>query len=124
MPPRAVTPDLPDDLDDLGGLEAHADVIGVRISALTGAVSAAHSHIAEARIESAAEATLTRVRFVDCRADEVDTRGLRATDLDLRGLEALAYTDPRGLSGATLAARQADVHAAGFAHALGIRVAQ
>lgn len=59
----------------------------------------------------------------DGRADEVDTRGLRATDLDLRGLEALAYTDPRGLAGATLEARQAEVHAVALAHALGIRVA-
>jgi len=69
------------------------------------------------------EARLTRVRFERSRADEVDTRGLRAVDLDLRGLEALSYTDPRGLTGATLDARQAELHAAAFADALGIRIA-
>ena len=69
------------------------------------------------------EASLERVAFTDCRADEVDTRGLRARDLDLRGLEAAAITDPRGLSGATLAPHQAEFHAAAFARALGIRVA-
>lgn len=68
------------------------------------------------------EARLHRVRFVDCRADEVDTRGLRAADLDLRGLEALAYTDVRGLAGATLDARQAELHAPAFAAALQIRI--
>jgi len=69
------------------------------------------------------EARLTRVRFDDTRADEVDTRGLRSTDVALRGLEALSFTDPRGLSGAWLSARQSELHAAAFAHALGIRIA-
>ncbi len=68
------------------------------------------------------EATLTRARFEDCRADEVDTRGLRATDLDLRGLEALSYTDPRALRGATLSLRQVEALAGSFAAALGIDV--
>ncbi len=67
-------------------------------------------------------AQLVRVQFLGCTAEEVDTCGLRATDLDLRGLEALSFTDPRGLSGATLAPRQADTHAAAFARALGIRL--
>jgi uncharacterized protein YjbI with pentapeptide repeats len=68
------------------------------------------------------EATLARVRFEDCRADEVDTRGLRGTDLDLRGLEALSFTDAAGLRGATLLPRQVELHAVAFAHALGVRV--
>lgn len=68
------------------------------------------------------EATLTRVRFEDCRADEVDTRGLRATDLDLRGLDALSYTDPRALRGATLSPRQVEALAGSFAASLGIDV--
>lgn len=68
------------------------------------------------------EARLTRVAFANSRADEVDTRGLRATDTDLRGLEALSFTDPRALSGVALSPRQAEVHAAAFAVALGIRV--
>ncbi|GAA1652884.1 hypothetical protein [Microbacterium flavum] len=69
------------------------------------------------------EATLGRVRFRSSRAEEVDTRGIRASDLDLRGLEALAYTDPRALAGAWLTPRQVETHAAEWARALGIRVA-
>ncbi|GAA3903928.1 pentapeptide repeat-containing protein [Microbacterium invictum] len=69
------------------------------------------------------QATLTRVAFADCQVDEVDTRELRARDLDLRGLEALGFTDPTGLRGATLDVRQAEMHAASFAAALGIDVA-
>jgi len=68
------------------------------------------------------EARIARVAFENCSADEVDTRGLRAGNLDLRGLEALAFTDPRGLTGAWLDARQAELHAPAFAQALGIRV--
>jgi uncharacterized protein YjbI with pentapeptide repeats len=69
------------------------------------------------------DARLTRVRFERCRADEVDTRGLRAADLDLRGLETLSFTDAKALTGAWLAPRQAELHAVAFAAALGIRVA-
>lgn len=69
------------------------------------------------------EGRLTRVAFQGCRADEVDTRGLRAADLDLRGLEALSFTDARSLTGAWLEPRQAELHAATFAQALGIRIA-
>lgn len=68
------------------------------------------------------EARLARVAFEGCRADEVDTRGLRCDDLDLRGLEALAFTDVRALTGAWLQPRQAELHAAAFAQALGIRI--
>ncbi|MGB4776950.1 hypothetical protein [Microbacterium sp.] len=70
------------------------------------------------------EGRLTRVLFEDTRADEVDTRGLRPADLDLRGLEALTFTDPRGLSGTWLSRRQAELHALPFAQALGIRIAE
>lgn len=69
------------------------------------------------------EARLSRVSFEQCRADEVDTRGLRAGDLDLRGLEAGAFTDARSLAGAWIDDRQAEMHAATFAQALGIRLA-
>lgn len=69
------------------------------------------------------DAHLTRVRFVSSRADEVDTRGLRAADLDLRGLEALSFTDPRALAGAWFESRQAELHAPAWAAALGIRIA-
>lgn len=66
------------------------------------------------------EASLTRVCFENSRADELDTRGLRVKDLDLRGLEVLSFTDVRGLAGATLLERQAELHAVAFAEALGI----
>lgn len=69
------------------------------------------------------DARVERVAFEDSRADEVDTRGLRARDLDLRGLEMLAVTDPAGLRGATLTARQAEGHAEAFAVTLGIAIA-
>lgn len=68
------------------------------------------------------QATLTRVRFEDSRADEVDTRGLRSEHLDLRGLEAVSYTDPAGLRRATLSFRQVEHLAPALATALGIRV--
>jgi len=68
------------------------------------------------------EASLDRVQFSGCHADEVDCRSVRSNNLDLRGLEALSFTDPAGLSGATLAIRQAEQHAVAFATALGIRV--
>lgn len=69
------------------------------------------------------EAQMHRVVFEDCRADEVDTRGLRAAHLDLRGLEALSFTDPASLRAATLSPRQAETHGPAFATALGIRLA-
>ncbi len=68
------------------------------------------------------QARLHRVSFIDCRVDEVDTRETRCRDVDLRGLDAVRFTDPKGLSGATLSADQAVFHAQEFAVALGIRV--
>lgn len=67
-------------------------------------------------------ARLRRVRMDRSRVDEVDTRELRAEDVDLRGLEALSFTSPAGLRGVTLSPRQAEVHAASFATALGVRI--
>ena len=68
------------------------------------------------------EARLDRVRFDGTRVEEVDTRRIRATDLDLRGLEAASFTDVRALAGAWLEPRQVEFHALAFAEALGIRV--
>ncbi len=68
------------------------------------------------------EARIDRVAFERSRVDEVDTRGMRAAHLDLRGLAALSYTDPPALRGATLTPAQAETHAAAFAAALGIRL--
>lgn len=67
-------------------------------------------------------ATLSRVRFEDSRADEVDSDGLRAEHVDLRGLEALSYGRPDSLRGVTLSHRQVELAAADFARALGIDV--
>ncbi|MDN8547555.1 hypothetical protein PUW81_000370 [Microbacterium sp. NM3R9] len=66
--------------------------------------------------------TLERVQFVGTTVDEFDTRELRGSDLDLRGLDALAFTDVRALRNATVSLRQAESHAAAFAQALGIEV--
>lgn len=67
-------------------------------------------------------ARLDRVRFEGCRVDDVDTRELRAVDLDLRGLEALGFTDLQTLRGATLAPHQVAALAESLAAALGIDV--
>jgi len=67
-------------------------------------------------------ATLSRVRFEGTRVDEVDSRGIRADHLDLRGLDALAYTDLSSLRGATLSGQQVELLATSFAAALGIDV--
>ena len=69
------------------------------------------------------QATTTRVAFTGSQVDEVDTRGLRAQHTDLRGLEALSFTDPTALRGATLSPQQAETHAVALAVALGISVA-
>ena len=60
--------------------------------------------------------------FADTRADDVDTRGVRAKELDLRGLEAVSYLDAASLRGATLSSRQVEYLAAALAVALGIHV--
>lgn len=67
-------------------------------------------------------ARATRVAFDGSRADEVDPREMRATDLDLRGLDAVSYLDPLALRGATLTEEQVRVLAPAFAVAAGIDV--
>lgn len=67
-------------------------------------------------------AVLERVRFEGSSVDEFDTRELQVVDLDLRGLEALAFTDVRALRGATLSLAQAEHHAAAFAAAIGLDI--
>ena len=68
------------------------------------------------------QATLSRVRFEGCRADEVDTRGLVSHDADLRGLDAAGFTDVTGLRGATLSPQQSAFHGQALARALGVIV--
>ncbi|WP_308490969.1 pentapeptide repeat-containing protein [Microbacterium terrisoli] len=68
------------------------------------------------------QAKVSRAAFASSRVDDVDTRGMRAEHLDLRGLEALAYLDVTALRGATLAPHQVELLAPAFAAAFGIRV--
>lgn len=68
------------------------------------------------------QAELTRVRFTDSASEEVDPRGMRATDVDLRGLDALAFLDANSLRGTTLTSFQVQQLAPVFAAGLGIHV--
>lgn len=68
------------------------------------------------------QAGLTRVRFTDTSSDEVDPRGLRATHVDLRGLDALGYLDTTSLRGTTLTGFQVQQLASALAAGIGIRV--
>ncbi len=68
------------------------------------------------------QAELSRVRFDNCRSDEVDPRGLRARDVDLRGLDAQAFIDTNGLRGTTLSIFQVQQLAATLAAGVGILV--
>lgn len=66
--------------------------------------------------------TLTRVRFTATSSDEVDPRGMRAKDVDLRGLDASAYLDANSLRGATFTSFQMQQLAPMFAVSLGIQI--
>jgi uncharacterized protein YjbI with pentapeptide repeats len=68
------------------------------------------------------QAVVARTAFTESRADEVDTRGLRAKDLDLRGLEASSFVDAASLRGVTLSSRQIEYLAPALAAAVGIHV--
>ena len=101
------------------------EIRGARIDYLSlGQATAADILIADCVLSTLdmPAARLDRVRFEGCRVDDVDTRELRATDLDLRGLEALGFTDLRALRGATLAPHQVSALAESLAAALGIDV--
>lgn len=109
---------------DLSDTRIHElELHGVRIDYLTLAASKA----VDVRIDSCQitaldlpGATLTRLAFTDSRADEVDTRGLRAEHVDLRGLDALSFLDVASLRGTTLSFRQVELLAPAFAAAAGI----
>lgn len=68
------------------------------------------------------QAELTRVRFENCRADEVDPRGMRAAHVDLRGLDADAFLDVNSLRGVTMSPFQVQLLAPVMAAGLGIRL--
>lgn len=75
------------------------------------------------RALDAPQAELTRVRFAGCHAREVDPRGMRATHVDLRGLDADAFLDVSSLRGVTMSGHQVQLLAEVMAAGLGIRVA-
>ncbi|MBO9627537.1 MAG: pentapeptide repeat-containing protein [Microbacterium sp.] len=68
------------------------------------------------------QAELTRVRFDGTRSDEVDPRGLKAVDVDLRGLDALSYLDANSLRGTTLTGFQVQQLAPVIAASIGIQI--
>lgn len=68
------------------------------------------------------QAQLTRLRFTDSRSDEVDPRGMTARDVDLRGLDALAYLDANSLRGTALTSFQVQQLAVVIATGIGIRI--
>lgn len=68
------------------------------------------------------QAELTRLRFENCRAGEVDPRGMRATHVDLRGLDAEAFLDVNSLRGVTMSPFQVQLLAPVMAAGLGIRL--
>ncbi|WP_029261659.1 MULTISPECIES: pentapeptide repeat-containing protein [unclassified Microbacterium] len=68
------------------------------------------------------QADLTRVRFTATTSDEVDPRGMRATDVDLRGLDAMTYLDANSLRGTTLSSFQVQQLAPVIAAGLGIQI--
>ncbi|CAN7290076.1 pentapeptide repeat-containing protein [Microbacterium maritypicum] len=68
------------------------------------------------------QAELTRARFTATSTDEVDSRGMRAKDLDLRGLDAVAFLDANSLRGATLTSFQVQQLAPVIAAGIGIQI--
>lgn len=68
------------------------------------------------------QAVFTRVRFDNCRCNEVDTQGIRAAHVDLRGLDADAFMDTNSLRGTTLTTFQIQQLAPTIAAGLGIQI--
>ncbi|MFS0867578.1 hypothetical protein AB3M83_09655 [Microbacterium sp. 179-B 1A2 NHS] len=98
---------------------------GVRIDYLSaGSATLRDVQVTDCRITAwdAPGARIERLAFSATRVDEFDTREMQAVDLDLRGLDALSFTDVRALRGATMSGAQAAEHATSFAAALGIDV--
>lgn len=111
---------------DLSEARVHElEIHGARIDYLTlGGAKAEDVLVVDAQLRTldVPQAVLSRVRFDDSRVDEVDTRGLTAKDVDLRGLDALAFLDVSSLKGTTLGTRQVEMLATVFAKAAGIDV--
>jgi len=67
-------------------------------------------------------ATLSRVSFTGSRVDELESDGLRAENVDLRGLETVHFVRPDTLRGTTLSEAQVATLAVPLALAVGIDV--
>jgi uncharacterized protein YjbI with pentapeptide repeats len=110
-------------LDLSGARVAELEVRDARIDYLTLAGARAEDVIvADCAIRELdlPQARLTRVAFERSQSDEIDPRGMDASHLDLRGLDALSFLDVRALRGATLSRRQVEQLAPTFAQAAGI----
>lgn len=97
----------------------------VRIDYLNlGAATVSDAEVTDCRIRTIdmPQAGLTRVRFTRSTCDEVDPRGMRATDVDLRGLDALSFLDANSLRGTTLTGFQVQQLAPVIAAGLGIQI--
>lgn len=97
----------------------------VRIDYLNlGAARAGDVEVTDCRIRTLdmPQADLTRIRFTRTSCDEVDPRGMRAKDVDLRGLDALAFLDANSLRGTTLTGFQVQQLAPVIAAGLGIQI--
>lgn len=101
------------------------ELTGVRIDYLNlAAARAADIEVSDCRIRTLdiPQAELTRVRFARTTCDEVDPRGMRATDVDLRGLDAVSFLDANSLRGTTLSEFQVQQLAPVIAAGLGIQI--
>ena len=118
-----------------GGRIGTLDLSGARIDELElrdlridylnlGAVRATDVEISGCRIRAIdlPQAEVTRARFTATSSDEVDPRGMKAKDMDLRGLDALAYLDANSLRGTTLTGFQVQQLAPVIAVGLGIQI--
>lgn len=112
-------------LDLSGARVDELELTDVRIDYLNlGAVKATDVEVSSCSIRTIdiPQAELTRWRFADTRSDEVDPRGMRSKDVDLRGLDAAAFLDANSLRGTTLSGFQVQQLAPLFAAGLGIQV--
>ncbi len=118
-----------------GGRIGTLDLSGARIDELElrdlridylnlGAARATDVEVSDCHIRTIdiPQAELTRVRFAVTSTDEIDPRGMRAKDVDLRGLDAASYLDANSLRGTTLTGFQVQQLAPVIAVGLGIQI--
>lgn len=112
-------------LDLSGARIDELEIRDVRLDYLTlGGAKGSDILIADSTIRTLdlPQAEITRMAFVGCTSGEVDPRGLRAKDVDLRGLDADVFTDANSLRGTTLTTLQVQQLAPVIAAGLGIQI--